>query len=1037
VQDDEKARRLAQDARDLEKFGYAQQLLRDMGGFANFAVSFTIISILTGAIALFGHGLTFGGPAANGIGWPIVTLFTLCVAASLAEIASAIPTAGAMYHWSALLGGPGWGWFTAWFNLVGQVATTAGIDYGLSQFVVDLLGLPPSYILPLYAALLLSQAALNHVGIKLVAKINDLSVWYHIVVTLGICAAFWWLAPRRPLSFAFETGFTTSQYPYWWAFLVGLLQAQWTLTGYDASAHVTEETMDPRRNAPWGMFNAVLLSGVFGYLLLLAVTLAIQDLPAAAAAANPFIYICERALGERGGRALVWAVLPAIWFCGVASVTTNARMIYAFSRDNGLPRSDLWKTVSPRYKTPAAAIWLSAGLALVVALYSKAYAVIASLSVIGLYVSYAIPIVLVLRARLRGRWNEPGPWTLGRWGGLVNAVAAGWVAVISVLFVAPPNVQTGLTFAGLLVLLTIYYLGFARGAFKGPKVAKIAAVLLALAAVPAAAADADLILRGGKVFLGPGQFAAAVAVKGNRITAIGTDKEILSVKGPNTRVVELKGRLVTPGFHDAHVHLIKGAFFMTQIDLTGSTTIEELQARVGEFAATHTETEWVIGRGWDESKLPGGVLPTYRQLDAVVSSRPVALTDVDGHKMWLNSEALRRAGVTRATTGLPQGAIIRDGEEEPTGILVEEGMRMATRVIPPPDKATTLAVLKRALKHMRENGVTAVDSMPGIVDTPAAEQLELWRALAKSGDATARLVLYGRLEDLAGFEKLRKAARDLPRTRVFVAGVKGFVDGVLSARTAALREPYFDAPETRGQPKKSVGELNKLVRRAHEADAQVALHVVGDRAFVMALDACERSQFEARREEHVLMPHPCRFEHIELLAPEELKRFKLTRAAASMQPSHMLFDDQAQNYVPNRVGERSGLAFAWKSLDASGAPLAFGTDWPVMPLDPRQGLYAAVTRRALDGKPANGWIPDQKLSLEAALEHYTADPWEAVGLGDQLGSVRLGRVADLVVFDRDLLAAPPEDILKSLIDLTIFDGRVVYERAADAKPKKP
>ncbi len=460
---------LKRDEKDLHQYGYAQQLLREMGGFANFAVSFTIISILTGAISLYGHGLSFGGPAVNGLGWPLVTLFTLFVVASLAEIASAIPTAGAMYHWSSLLGGPGWGWFTAWFNLVGQVATTAGIDYAIAAFVCDLLGLKgQGSLLAVYGLLLFSHGLFNHYGIRVVAWLNDFSVWYHIVVTLILVGAFWFLAPRRPLSFAFETGFTTSKYPYAWAFLVGLLQAQWTLTGYDASAHITEETVDPRRNAPWGMFIAVLLSGVFGYLLLLAVTLAIQDLPAAAAAANPFIHVAQRAFGERGGAAVVWAILPAMWFCGLSSVTTNARMIFAFSRDGGLPRSALWSSVSREHRTPAAAVWLAVSLAFLVALYSGAFGVIVSLSTIGLYVSYTIPIALVLRARRRGKWTEPGPWTLGKWGALVNALAVAWVVFITVLFVAPPNQLTGYTFAGLLALLGVYYLAAARGTFTGP-----------------------------------------------------------------------------------------------------------------------------------------------------------------------------------------------------------------------------------------------------------------------------------------------------------------------------------------------------------------------------------------------------------------------------------------------------------------------------------------------------------------------------------------------------------------------------------------
>lgn len=467
---DPRTDQLAQDAKDLHQFGYAQQLLRDMGGFANFAVSFTIISILTGAITLFGTGLASGGPLVNGLGWPLVTLFTLLVAASMAEIASKIPTAGAMYHWSALLGGPAWGWFTAWFNLVGQVATTAGIDFAIAQFTADLLGLSGQpALLTIYALLLLSHGLINHYGVHGVSIANDVSVWYHIVVTLGVVIAFWFFAPRQPVAYAFTTRFTTTPHPYWWAFLLGLLQAQWTLTGYDASAHITEETLDPRRNASWGMFNAVWISGVFGYLLVLAVTLAVQDLPAATAAANPFIYIAEKALGPAFGKILTWAILPAMWFCGLSSVTTNARMIFAFSRDGGLPGHARWAVVDPKHRSPVAAVWLAVVLAFLIGLYAKAFTVITSLSVIGLYVSYVIPVALVLRARGRGEWKDLGPWNLGRWGGWINAGAVAWTAFITVLFVAPPNQLTGYTFAALLAFLVVYYLAAVRGTFQGPR----------------------------------------------------------------------------------------------------------------------------------------------------------------------------------------------------------------------------------------------------------------------------------------------------------------------------------------------------------------------------------------------------------------------------------------------------------------------------------------------------------------------------------------------------------------------------------------
>ncbi|TBR22341.1 amino acid permease [bacterium] len=449
-----------------------------MGGFANFAISFTVISILTGAVVLFGHGLNYGGPAVNGWGWPLVTLATLLVAASMAEIASAIPTAGAVYHWSALLGGPGWGWFTAWFNFIGQMATTAGIDYGIAQFVVDLMGWHGhGALLAVYAALLLSQGYLNHYGIRAVSLCNDVSVWYHIGLTLAIIAGFLFFVPLKPLSFAFTATHAPDQGgPYAWVFLVGLLQAQWTLTGYDASAHITEETLDPRRNAPWGMFLAVLVSGVFGWAMLLAMTLGIQDLPAAVAAPNPFLFVCETAFGAAWGKALTWAVLVAMWFCGLGSVTANARMVFAFARDGGLPGSKALARVSPTHRTPAVAVWVSVAVAFLVAVYSGAFGVIVSLSTIGLYVSYVLPVFLALRARRRGAWGPGaagefalGPWNLGRWGGLVNALAVAWVAFITVLFVAPPNQLTGTTFAGLTAALAVYYLAAVRGKFKGPQ----------------------------------------------------------------------------------------------------------------------------------------------------------------------------------------------------------------------------------------------------------------------------------------------------------------------------------------------------------------------------------------------------------------------------------------------------------------------------------------------------------------------------------------------------------------------------------------
>jgi len=459
------------DRRQLHGFGYAQQLFRDMGGFSNFAISFSIISILTGAVTLYGYGLNAGGPLVMTLGWPLVTIFTLAVAAGLAQLASAFPTAGAMYHWSAILGGPGWGWFTAWFNFTGQFAILAGIAYGCAEFMTLLLGLEATYAnkLMVYAAILFSQGILNHIGIRLVARLNDFSAWYHMMGGAILVIALFFLAPKQPAAFLLKADFTTMEFPYWWAFLLGLLQAQWTYTGYDASAHITEETVDPSRNAPWGLFNSVAVSAVFGYVLLLAVTLSIQDLPGAAGAKNPFIYIIETALGTTFGRAMLWMVTLAMWFCGLSSVTSNSRMIFAFARDGGMPASALWARISKKYRSPAPAIWLTIGVAFLIAIYSQAYSVIVSISTIGLYISYGIPILLGLLAQRHGKWTQRGPWHLGKWSMPNAVIALLWIAFITGLFVAPPNQLTGYTFAGLTVLLLIYYFVDVRHWFRGPR----------------------------------------------------------------------------------------------------------------------------------------------------------------------------------------------------------------------------------------------------------------------------------------------------------------------------------------------------------------------------------------------------------------------------------------------------------------------------------------------------------------------------------------------------------------------------------------
>ena len=469
----------AEDARELGKLGYAQELFRSMGGFSNFAISFSIISILTGAVTLYGHGLTMGGPAEMAFGWPLVTFFSLTVAMSMAELASTLPTAGAMYHWASKLGGKGWGWFTAWFNLVGNVTVLAGIDYGCAQFVTPLIGLDATTknLLLIYAAILLSHAAINHFGIRLVAWLNDFSVTVHIVGVIAIVLALLIFAPKQPASFFFARVTHNEQgWPYWWAFIIGLLQAQWTFTGYDASASVSEETVDPRRRVPWGIVMAVAVSSLVGYLLLIALTLAIRDIPEVLGATDAsgnhvpeVITILHSALGSRAGTLFSGLAAMAMWFCGLSAVTWCSRVIYAFSRDNGMPGSNLLKRVSTKHQTPAPAIWLCIAVAFAAAIYSGAYSVVTSISVIGLYFSYTIPVFLALRARRRGgKGIEKGPWNLGRYSSAINLIAILWVVFISVILSLPDRGRAGKTIGGVTLLLAIWYLWRERHRFTGP-----------------------------------------------------------------------------------------------------------------------------------------------------------------------------------------------------------------------------------------------------------------------------------------------------------------------------------------------------------------------------------------------------------------------------------------------------------------------------------------------------------------------------------------------------------------------------------------
>ncbi len=459
------------DARELERFGYTQELLRSMGGFSTFAISFTIISIITGIFTLYDYGLRMGGPLEMTLGWPLVSVGSLFVALSMGELCSAIPTSGGTYHWSAELGGPTWAWFTAWFNIVGLVTETAGIDYGCATYLVPVLGLGSSHsiLLLTYGLILLSHALINHYGIRWVAWISDMSVTVHIVGVAVLVGSLMIFAPKQPLGFLLSRETSSSIHaPYVWLFMLGLLQAQWVFTGYDGPAQVSEETVDPRRRAPWGIVLGVVVSAIFGYILVMGLTWTIPSLSgvlnATDSAGNSLpavLAIVISTLGERAGRAVLLLAVAAMWFCGLSTLTSGSRVIFALARDKGLPFSQRWGRTSPKHRTPVAAIWLVTGLAFAAMIYSGSVAVVTSLSVVGCYLAYSIPIFLGWRKK--PQWTaKRGPWSLGGRSNLINLLALAWSAYILFIMIMPPNQRTGFSIGVLMLMLFLLHF------FTGP-----------------------------------------------------------------------------------------------------------------------------------------------------------------------------------------------------------------------------------------------------------------------------------------------------------------------------------------------------------------------------------------------------------------------------------------------------------------------------------------------------------------------------------------------------------------------------------------
>jgi amino acid transporter len=483
-----------EDARTLRRLGYTQQLHRGMSGFSNFAISLSIICILAGGVTSFHLGYCGVGGAAIGLGWPLACLLALAVALTMSQVASAFPTAGGLYHWAAILGGRGWGWATAWFNLAGLITVLAAINVGTYQFLASAfagrLGLDPDLLGPAgkvavqTAAVLLitaSQAVFNHLGIRVTTRLTDFSGYWILLVasvlTLILLACAPALEPARLVTFENFSRLTDAEGEplVWpptdslaWLFLLGLLLPAYTLTGFDASAHTAEETRAAARNVPRGIVRSVVVSGVFGWVMLCAVVLAAPD-PAGAAARGEgaFLAITDGVLPEALAAPFYLGIGVAQYLCGLATVTSASRMAFAFARDGGLPLSRALSAVSQVYRTPPVSVWAVALLAVAFTVYTPVYATITVVCTVFLYLSYLVPTALGMLAHGRS-WTRMGPWDLGRWYkplALLSVLGSGLLFVIGV---QPPNEKALWTVAGAVLLLTLTWYGHERRRFPGP-----------------------------------------------------------------------------------------------------------------------------------------------------------------------------------------------------------------------------------------------------------------------------------------------------------------------------------------------------------------------------------------------------------------------------------------------------------------------------------------------------------------------------------------------------------------------------------------
>ena len=550
----------------------------------------------------------------------------------------------------------------------------------------------------------------------------------------------------------------------------------------------------------------------------------------------------------------------------------------------------------------------------------------------------------------------------------------------------------------------------------------------ACGAAPPATGLADLVIVNGRVFTADdqGTMAQAVAVAGNTILRVGSDADVSELRGPATRVIDARGATVVPGFNDSHVHFMSGGQTLDDVDLAGLMTLPQVQDAIRAFATAKSDATWVKGRGWLYAPFPGGT-PTKAQLDAVVPDRPAMMTCYDGHSIWVNSKALAMAGITKDTPNPVNGEIVKDPRTgEPTGHLKESATDLVTNVMPKATDADRRAALRAAVAHAHSFGVTSVQNAggdPGEIDLydqarRAGElQVRTYLAFSVTADTTET--------DIDRMDGMWKRTGDDPILKT--GAVKIYSDGVIESRTAAMLAPYEHAgpgADHSGTLNLAPADLNRVVAMVDKRGWQVMIHAIGDRAIRAALDAFEHAAsvnpMPARGRRH-------RLEHIETIDAADIPRFAQLGVMASQQPMHVPLGDmnsaKPSGPWPDNIGpDRFSRAWVWKSIHDAGGRLTFGSDWPVAPLSAGLGLWVATTRTG----PPNA--ADQRLSMSDAIKAYTSWPAYASFEDQRKGTLAAGMLADIVILSRDLMSPPPVTADDVVVQTTIFDGKIVYER---------